>query len=229
MSSEGVYPSLFMSALSSQSDRTLSLCWEQHCKLLPGVQGIHASQVAAWNVEDVSKPSHWPTYCSFSFFGSAFVHLRRDVFVLQVFRFVQNLIGCEEQARVFKEEVRPPSVCEWCWRYIPRPVTSQLLILLHIRRWLTGRPSCCWHRPTLWRSWASSLDPPSKSPTPSSCSRAQTRDSSDPTLTHRGRCAADHHVPKSFCRRDKKTLTPFSCVWCPVPIREREGGEGGGG
>lgn len=39
------------------------------------------------------------------------VHLKPDVFVLQVFRFVQNLIGCEEQARVFKEEVRPPSVC----------------------------------------------------------------------------------------------------------------------
>ncbi|XP_068191902.1 lethal(3)malignant brain tumor-like protein 1 isoform X2 [Antennarius striatus] len=74
MSSEGVYPSLFMSALSSQSDRTLSLCWEQHCKLLPGVQGIHATQVAAWSVEEV-------------------------------FRFVQNLIGCEEQARIFKEEM----------------------------------------------------------------------------------------------------------------------------
>uniref|UniRef100_A0A667XJH1 L3MBTL histone methyl-lysine binding protein 1 n=1 Tax=Myripristis murdjan TaxID=586833 RepID=A0A667XJH1_9TELE len=81
MSSEGVYPSLFMSALSGQSDRTLSLCWEQHCKLLPGVQGIHASQVAAWSVEEV-------------------------------FGFVQNLTGCEEQARLFKEEVRlsvPPS------------------------------------------------------------------------------------------------------------------------
>ncbi|XP_068453322.1 lethal(3)malignant brain tumor-like protein 1 isoform X2 [Clinocottus analis] len=74
MSSEGVYPSLFMSALSSQTDRTLSLCWEQHCKLLPGVQGIHASQVAAWSVEEV-------------------------------FMFVQNLIGCEEQARLFKEEM----------------------------------------------------------------------------------------------------------------------------
>uniref|UniRef100_A0A8C6PVW2 Lethal(3)malignant brain tumor-like protein 1 n=1 Tax=Nothobranchius furzeri TaxID=105023 RepID=A0A8C6PVW2_NOTFU len=78
MSSEGVYPSLFISALSGQSDRTLSLCWEQHCKLLPGVQGIHASQVATWSVEEV-------------------------------FMFVQNLIGCEEQARLFKEEVRPPS------------------------------------------------------------------------------------------------------------------------
>ncbi|XP_017273249.1 lethal(3)malignant brain tumor-like protein 1 isoform X2 [Kryptolebias marmoratus] len=74
MSSEGVYPSLFMSALSGQADRTLSLCWEQHCKLLPGVQGIHASQVATWSVEEV-------------------------------FTFVQNLIGCEEQARLFKEEM----------------------------------------------------------------------------------------------------------------------------
>ncbi|KAF7209469.1 lethal(3)malignant brain tumor-like protein 1 isoform X3 [Nothobranchius furzeri] len=74
MSSEGVYPSLFISALSGQSDRTLSLCWEQHCKLLPGVQGIHASQVATWSVEEV-------------------------------FMFVQNLIGCEEQARLFKEEM----------------------------------------------------------------------------------------------------------------------------
>ncbi|XP_016891252.1 lethal(3)malignant brain tumor-like protein 1 isoform X2 [Cynoglossus semilaevis] len=73
MSSE-VYPSLFMSALSSQTDRTLSLCWEQHCKLLPGVQGIHASQVAAWSVDEV-------------------------------FRFVQNLIGCEDQARLFKDEM----------------------------------------------------------------------------------------------------------------------------
>ncbi|XP_056895940.1 lethal(3)malignant brain tumor-like protein 1 isoform X2 [Takifugu flavidus] len=74
MSSEGAYPSLFMSALNSQSDRTLSLCWEQHCKLLPGVQGIHANQVAVWSVDEV-------------------------------FRFVQNLIGCEEQARVFKDEM----------------------------------------------------------------------------------------------------------------------------
>lgn len=31
--------------------------------------------------------------------------------VLQVFRFVQNLIGCEEQARVFKEEVR--TLSDW--------------------------------------------------------------------------------------------------------------------
>nr|XP_057941149.1 lethal(3)malignant brain tumor-like protein 1 [Doryrhamphus excisus]XP_057941150.1 lethal(3)malignant brain tumor-like protein 1 [Doryrhamphus excisus] len=74
MSSECVYPSLFVSALTAPSDRALSLCWEQHCKLLPGVQGIPASQVAAWSVEEV-------------------------------FTFVQNLIGCEDQARLFKEEM----------------------------------------------------------------------------------------------------------------------------
>ncbi|XP_063065648.1 lethal(3)malignant brain tumor-like protein 1 [Engraulis encrasicolus] len=73
VTNEGVYPSLFMSALSAHQDRTLSLCWEQHCKLLPGVAGIHASQVASWSVEEV-------------------------------FGFVQNLTGCEEQARLFKDE-----------------------------------------------------------------------------------------------------------------------------
>eukprot|EP00063_Salmo_salar_P015614 XP_013990449.1 PREDICTED: lethal(3)malignant brain tumor-like protein 1 isoform X1 [Salmo salar] len=53
IATEGMCPSLFMSALSAHPDRTLSLCWEQHCKLLPGVQGIHATQVAAWTVEEV--------------------------------------------------------------------------------------------------------------------------------------------------------------------------------
>lgn len=39
-------------------------------------------------------------------------YLKAVVFVPQVFMFVQNLIGCEEQARLFKEEVRPQGVCE---------------------------------------------------------------------------------------------------------------------
>ncbi|XP_028848929.1 lethal(3)malignant brain tumor-like protein 1 isoform X2 [Denticeps clupeoides] len=74
LTSEGMYPSLFMSALNAHPDRTLSLCWEQHCKLLPGVAGIHASQVATWTVDEV-------------------------------FGFVQNLTGCEEQARLFRDEM----------------------------------------------------------------------------------------------------------------------------
>ena len=71
MSSE-VYPSLFMSALSGQSDKTLSLCWEQHCKLLPGVQGIHVSQVAAWNVEEVSEYHCLLTFLFYLFLGIIF-------------------------------------------------------------------------------------------------------------------------------------------------------------
>ncbi|XP_061745318.1 lethal(3)malignant brain tumor-like protein 1 isoform X5 [Nerophis ophidion] len=64
----------YTSSVSGPSERAVSLCWEQHCKLLPGVEGIVANQVAAWSVEEV-------------------------------FTFVQNLIGCEDQARLFKEEM----------------------------------------------------------------------------------------------------------------------------
>nr|XP_055044741.1 lethal(3)malignant brain tumor-like protein 1 isoform X1 [Misgurnus anguillicaudatus] len=74
MTSEAMYPSLFMTAFAANADRTLSLCWEQHCKLLPGVAGIHATQVATWTIEEV-------------------------------FGFVNNLIGCEEQANIFKDEM----------------------------------------------------------------------------------------------------------------------------
>uniref|UniRef100_A0A2K5NQI0 Lethal(3)malignant brain tumor-like protein 1 n=1 Tax=Cercocebus atys TaxID=9531 RepID=A0A2K5NQI0_CERAT len=68
-----VHQSLFMSALSAHPDRSLSVCWEQHCKLLPGVAGISASTVAKWTIDEV-------------------------------FGFVQTLTGCEDQARLFKDE-----------------------------------------------------------------------------------------------------------------------------
>ncbi|XP_054397764.1 lethal(3)malignant brain tumor-like protein 1 isoform X4 [Pongo abelii] len=47
-----VHQSLFMSALSAHPDRSLSVCWEQHCKLLPGVAGISASTVAKWTIDE---------------------------------------------------------------------------------------------------------------------------------------------------------------------------------
>nr|XP_045375327.1 lethal(3)malignant brain tumor-like protein 1 isoform X7 [Camelus bactrianus] len=68
-----MHQSLFMSALSAHPDRSLSVCWEQHCKLLPGVAGISASTVAKWTIDEV-------------------------------FGFVQTLTGCEDQARLFKDE-----------------------------------------------------------------------------------------------------------------------------
>ncbi|XP_049635137.1 lethal(3)malignant brain tumor-like protein 1 isoform X1 [Suncus etruscus] len=68
-----MHQSLFMSALSTHPDRSLSVCWEQHCKLLPGVAGISASAVAKWTIDEVSG-------------------------------FVQTLTGCEDQARLFRNE-----------------------------------------------------------------------------------------------------------------------------
>ncbi|XP_063104383.1 lethal(3)malignant brain tumor-like protein 1 isoform X4 [Cavia porcellus] len=80
--------SLFMSALSAHPDRALSICWEQHCKLLPGVAGISASAVSKWTIEEV-------------------------------FGFVQTLTGCEDQARLFRDEVifRKEST-SWRWESI---------------------------------------------------------------------------------------------------------------
>ncbi|XP_041346453.1 lethal(3)malignant brain tumor-like protein 1 [Pyrgilauda ruficollis] len=74
ISSDNVHQSLFMSALSAHPDRSLSLCWEQHCKLLPGVAGITAATVAKWTIDEV-------------------------------FSFVHTLTGCEDQAKLFKDEM----------------------------------------------------------------------------------------------------------------------------
>ncbi|XP_024895653.1 lethal(3)malignant brain tumor-like protein 1 isoform X4 [Pteropus alecto] len=74
LTTDVMHQSLFMSALSAHPDRSLSVCWEQHCKLLPGVAGISASTVAKWTIDEV-------------------------------FGFVQTLTGCEDQARLFKDEV----------------------------------------------------------------------------------------------------------------------------
>ncbi|XP_059589205.1 lethal(3)malignant brain tumor-like protein 1 isoform X3 [Alligator mississippiensis] len=73
ISADNMHQSLFMSALSAHPDRSLSLCWEQHCKLLPGVAGITAATVAKWTIDEV-------------------------------FSFVQTLTGCEDQAKLFKDE-----------------------------------------------------------------------------------------------------------------------------
>ncbi|KAM4691243.1 lethal(3)malignant brain tumor-like protein 1 isoform 2-T2 [Rhinophrynus dorsalis] len=69
-----MHQSLFMSALSVHPDRALAYCWEQHCRLLPGVAGISANMVSKWSTEEV-------------------------------FSFVQTVTGCEDQARLFKEEM----------------------------------------------------------------------------------------------------------------------------
>uniref|UniRef100_A0A665TXG1 SAM domain-containing protein n=1 Tax=Echeneis naucrates TaxID=173247 RepID=A0A665TXG1_ECHNA len=49
-----LHQSVFLSAMSAQPGRDLSLCWEQHRKLLPGVAGVHSEAVQHWSVQQVS-------------------------------------------------------------------------------------------------------------------------------------------------------------------------------
>ncbi|XP_075905131.1 lethal(3)malignant brain tumor-like protein 4 isoform X6 [Nelusetta ayraudi] len=49
-----LHQSVFLSALSPQPGRDLSLCWEQHRKLLPGVAGETADSVRTWSVQQVA-------------------------------------------------------------------------------------------------------------------------------------------------------------------------------
>ncbi|XP_028740958.1 lethal(3)malignant brain tumor-like protein 4 [Peromyscus leucopus] len=44
-----------MTSMSAHPFRDLPLGWEQHCKLLPGVADIQASQVARWTVDEVAE------------------------------------------------------------------------------------------------------------------------------------------------------------------------------
>uniref|UniRef100_A0AAR2L9Q8 SAM domain-containing protein n=1 Tax=Pygocentrus nattereri TaxID=42514 RepID=A0AAR2L9Q8_PYGNA len=55
---QALHQSVFLSAMSAHPGRDLPLCWEQHCKLLPGVAGVQASRVADWTVEEVADFIH---------------------------------------------------------------------------------------------------------------------------------------------------------------------------
>ncbi|KAG1934302.1 lethal(3)malignant brain tumor-like protein 4 isoform X2 [Pimephales promelas] len=70
---QALHQSVFLSAMSAHPSRDLPLCWDQHCKLLPGVAGVQASLVTHWSVEEVAD-------------------------------FIHSLPGCEEQAKLFREE-----------------------------------------------------------------------------------------------------------------------------
>ncbi|XP_034496769.1 lethal(3)malignant brain tumor-like protein 1 isoform X12 [Ailuropoda melanoleuca] len=122
LATDAMHQSLFMSALSAHPDRSLSVCWEQHCKLLPGVAGISASTVAKWTIDEV-------------------------------FSFVQTLTGCEDQARLFKDEVRcrcrvgteesateatgsrcPQQCCPLLGRALCCPACGRLVTVTHVSR-----------------------------------------------------------------------------------------------
>ncbi|XP_056869519.1 lethal(3)malignant brain tumor-like protein 4 isoform X2 [Takifugu flavidus] len=50
-----LHQSIFLSAMSAQPGRDLSLCWEQHRKLLPGVARETAETVQHWSVQQVAE------------------------------------------------------------------------------------------------------------------------------------------------------------------------------
>ncbi|XP_007487751.1 lethal(3)malignant brain tumor-like protein 4 isoform X1 [Monodelphis domestica] len=52
---QALHQSVFLSAMSTHPSRDLPLCREQHCKLLPGVADIQASEVAKWTVDEVAN------------------------------------------------------------------------------------------------------------------------------------------------------------------------------
>ncbi|XP_065390263.1 lethal(3)malignant brain tumor-like protein 4 isoform X7 [Macaca fascicularis] len=52
---QALHQSVFMSTVSAHPFRDLPLGREQHCKLLPGVADIRASQVARWTVDEVAE------------------------------------------------------------------------------------------------------------------------------------------------------------------------------
>lgn len=54
-----LHQSVFLSAMSPQPGRDLSLCWEQHRKLLPGVSGETAESVQRWSVQQVRATGPW--------------------------------------------------------------------------------------------------------------------------------------------------------------------------
>ncbi|XP_027722932.1 lethal(3)malignant brain tumor-like protein 1 isoform X2 [Vombatus ursinus] len=83
--------------------RSLSTCWEQHCKLLPGIASVNAASVTKWTIEEV-------------------------------FSFVQILTGCDEQAKLFRDE----AIHNQFFKYSCDSTVSRLLIIL------IG-PHCCGH------------------------------------------------------------------------------------
>lgn len=210
-SSEGLYPSLFMSALSGQSDRTLSLCWEQHCKLLPGVQGIHASQVAMWNVEEVSELYlHVHSFIQLSFRSSTSLCCRSSC-LSRTWLDVKTRLVSSKTRWEHRMVVPPICLCQVCsWR---APLYSHFspddwwgsFAAAHSDRHCEDHEHQTRPRPQDLQRHSHVQDhrrrtqviPPQLTGTKCVC-----------VCVWRGGGAADHHVPNSFCCR-VKTLNTF--------------------
>ncbi|XP_078006400.1 lethal(3)malignant brain tumor-like protein 1 isoform X2 [Phascolarctos cinereus] len=106
---DNMHQSFFMSALPAHPGRSLSTCWEQHCKLLPGIASVNAASVTKWTIEEV-------------------------------FSFVQILTGCDEQAKLFRDE----AIHNQFFKYSCDSMVSRLFIIL-IRPHSCGHSLICQH------------------------------------------------------------------------------------
>ena len=52
---QGIHQSVFMSAFVTSPTKDMPLCWEQHAKLLPGLDKISGSEVTDWTIHDVAS------------------------------------------------------------------------------------------------------------------------------------------------------------------------------
>ncbi|XP_013413836.1 lethal(3)malignant brain tumor-like protein 4 isoform X2 [Lingula anatina] len=52
---QGIHQSVFMPPSAPTPNKDMPLCWEQHSKLLPGVDKILGGQVAKWSIDDVAN------------------------------------------------------------------------------------------------------------------------------------------------------------------------------
>lgn len=92
--------------MSAQPGRDLSLCWEQHRKLLPGVTRETAETVQHWSIQQVRETDRLPHQRPLNCLSVSNLSLS-----LQVADFIESLPGCEEQSKQFRDEVRRPISC----------------------------------------------------------------------------------------------------------------------
>uniref|UniRef100_K1R8F5 Lethal(3)malignant brain tumor-like protein 1 n=1 Tax=Magallana gigas TaxID=29159 RepID=K1R8F5_MAGGI len=77
----GIHNSVFKSAMATTPNPEVSLCWERHVKLLPGIHRLKGSEVAKWNIEQVAAfvktlpgcEEHYKTFKEEQIDGEAFL------------------------------------------------------------------------------------------------------------------------------------------------------------
>ncbi len=109
---DGIHQSVFMSSMVPNPAKDLPLCWEQHSKLLPGVDQYKANDIALWNTTRVSEFVSTLPGCK----------EQAQMFVDEV----GSQPGCKKQAQMFVNEVGSQPGCKEQAQMFVDEVGSQL-------------------------------------------------------------------------------------------------------